>query len=344
MDVSIIVVAWNVRKLLYDCLKSVYDETKGIDFEVIYVDNASEDGSVEMVRNKFPDVQIIENDENKGFIKANNQGIEIATGRYILLLNSDTIVLDNAIAKTVKFADEYPDAAVVGPKILNPDKTLRRDCFMYPSALNMFLAAAYLTKIFPRSRFFGRERMMWWDFDAVREVQTVCGCCSLIRRAAIDEVGVMDPMYFVYGDDPDWCYRFKKAGWKIMFTPDAEIIHLGGQNTKRAPDKFLLQLHGSKLIFVQKHHGKLSFLLACLATACFFFLRVPCWTFAGLISRKDARSCFERARIYLIGGLFCLTDWTKLLMNKEIVCGKLSLSQKGSGRPNPHEMRQGEGG
>ena len=134
MDVSIIVVAWNVKKLLYDCLKSVYDETRDIDFEVIYVDNASEDGSVEMVKEKFPEVTIIENDENMGFIKANNQGIEIATGRYVLLLNSDTIVLDNAIAKTVKFADKHPMAAVVGCKILSFDKTLRRDCFLYPSA------------------------------------------------------------------------------------------------------------------------------------------------------------------------------------------------------------------
>ncbi len=319
MDVSIIIVAWNVRDLLYDCLKSVYNETKEIEFEVIYVDNASEDGSVEMARKEFSEVRIIENEDNEGFIKANNQGIEIATGRYVLLLNSDTIVLDNAIAKTVKFADEHPNAAVAGCKILSFDRTLRRDCFLYPSALNMFLSATYLNKIFPKSRFFGREGMTWWDFDEVREVETVCGCCALVRRAAIEQVGVMDPTYFVYGDDPAWCYRFKKAGWKGMFTPDAEIIHLGGQNTKKAADRFLLQLHGSKLIFVRKHRGKLSFLLACLATACFFFLRIPYWTVAGLISRKDGRSRFERAKIYLIGGLFCVTDWRNLLMNEEIV-------------------------
>src|SRR5215471_489411 len=114
MDVSIIVVAWNVKKLLFDCLKSVYDQTRGIDFEVVYVDNGSVDGSVEMVRKEFPTARIIANPDNKGFIKANNQGIEIAKGRYVLLLNSDTIVLDNAIAKTVKFADAHPEAAVVG--------------------------------------------------------------------------------------------------------------------------------------------------------------------------------------------------------------------------------------
>ena len=143
MDVSIIIVGWNVRQLLYDCLKSVYDETARIDFEVIYVDNASEDGSVEMVRKDFPDVKIIENDENKGFIKANNQGIEISKGRYILLLNSDTLILNDAIARMLECADEHPEAAVVGCKVLSGDKTLRRTCFMYPSALNMFLSATY---------------------------------------------------------------------------------------------------------------------------------------------------------------------------------------------------------
>ena len=150
LDVSIIIVAWNVRQLLHDCLKSVYDQTESIDFEVIYVDNASEDGSVEMVTEKFPKVKIIENRENKGFIKANNQGIEISKGKYVLLLNSDTIILDDAIAKTFKFAEEHPEAALVGCRVLNPDKTLQRTCALYHSLLNMFLSATYLYKIFPK--------------------------------------------------------------------------------------------------------------------------------------------------------------------------------------------------
>ena len=319
MDISIIIVAWNVRQVLEDCLESVYMQTKGTDFEVIYVDNASEDGSVAMVRESFPEVVIIENDENVGFIKANNQGMEIAKGRYVLLLNSDTIVLDNAIGKTAQFADKHPTAAVVGCKILSIDKTLRRDCFLYPSALNMFLSATYLNKIFAKNRFFGREYMTWWDFDEVREVQTICGCFALVRKEAIDQVGFMDPIYFVYGDDPDWCYRFKKNGWKIMFTPDAEIIHLGGQNTKKAADRFLLQLYGSKLIFVRKHLGKLSFLFTRLATGLFFLIRVPYWTIIALTGREDRRNSFRRAKIYLLGGFYSVLDWRNLLMNKEIV-------------------------
>lgn len=323
MDVSIIVVAWNVRKLVYDCLTSVYDETRGIEFEVIYVDNASEDGSVEMVRKECPEVRIIENDENEGFIKANNQGIGIATGRYVLLLNSDTIILDNAIAKTVRFANDHTDAAVVGCRVLNADRRLQRNCFMYPSVVNMFLSATYLYKAFPRSRFFGRERMTWWDFDQVREVETVCGCYSLVRKEAINEVGVMDPTYFVYGDDPDWCYRFKKNGWRIMFTPGAEIIHLGGQTTKQMSREFKWQLYGSVLIFMRLHRSKVSFRIACFLTSMFLLLRVPYWLCAGLVSKEKRRSAFHTAVTYLIAFWFCLTDWKRLLMNKDVLRGRL---------------------
>ncbi len=319
MDVSIIVVAWNVRKLLYDCLKSVYDETKGIEFEVIYVDNASEDGTVEMVQKEFPEARIIENDENKGFIKANNQGIEIANGRYVLLLNSDTIVLDNAIAKTIKFADEHPRTALVGCRVLNPDRTLQRTCSMYHSALNMLLSATYLYKIFPRSRFFGREQMTWWDFNDTREVEVVYGCFSLVRKEAIDQVGLMDPTYFVYGDDPDWCYRFHKAGWKVMFTPEPVIIHYGGQNTKHMSREFRLQLSGSILIFTKKHKGTFAFYLTRIFQALFFLQRVPYWFAVGLIKSNEREKAFYCANTYLLGTFYCLSTWKKLLMNKDEV-------------------------
>lgn len=317
IDVSIIVVAWNVRKLLYDCLKSVYDQTKGIDFEVIYVDNASEDGSVEMVRKEFPEVQIIQNPKNEGFIKANNQAIEIAEGRYVLLLNSDTVILDNAIAKTVRFADQHPEAAVIGCRVLNPDHSLQRNCFMYPSVLNLFLAAMYFYKIFPKSRFFGREHMTWWNFDDVREVQTVCGSFSLVRKEAINQVGPMDGTYFVYGDDPDWCYRFKKNGWKIMFTPGAQIIHYGGQTTKQLPREFKLQLYGSTLTFMKLHRSKLSFLIVRFLIALFLFVRVPYWLVTGLLGKRQGRQSITTAKTYLIGSIYCIVGWKNLLMNKD---------------------------
>jgi GT2 family glycosyltransferase len=321
--VSIVIVAWNVKELLYNCLKSVFDETKGIDFEVIYVDNASEDGSVEMVAKEFPEVKIIVNKENKGFTKANNQAIRISQARYVLLLNSDTVVLDNAIAKLVECADVHPRAAVVGCKVLNPDKTLQRACFMYPSILNMLLFATYLRSIFPRSRFFGRERMTWWDFNDIREVETVCGCCSLVRNEAIKLVGLMDEVYYVYGDDPDWCYRFKKNGWKILFTPEAEIIHYGGQSTKQMSRKFGFQLCGSLLIFMKLHRSRLAFAFARLLMALWFFLRIPYWVSMGLLNKIEKRKSLETVKNYLTSAFYCLTDWKKLLMNREEIDERL---------------------
>ena len=322
MDVSIIVVAWNVRQLLYDCLKSVYEETKGVDFEVIYVDNASEDGSIDMVRDEFPAVKIIENDENKGFIIANNQAIEVSKGRYVLLLNSDTIVLDNAIVKTVKFGDDHPEAAVVGCRILNPDRTLQRCCFMFPSILNLFLSATYLYKIFPKSRFWGRERMTWWDYSDVREVDGIVGCYALVRKEAIEEVGLMDDIYFFYGDDVDWCYRFRKNGWKVIYTPGAEIIHYGGKNTEHMKDTFLFQLTGARLLFMRQRN-RFTFPLACFLMALFFHLRVPYWFTVGMLHKDRRKKSIQAAKAYLVAGFYCLVDWKELLMNKEAVEGKL---------------------
>lgn len=322
VDVSIIVVAWNVRKLLYDCLKSVYDQTEGIDFEVIYVDNASEDGSTDMVKRDFPKVRIIENEENEGFIRANNQAIEIAQGRYVLLLNSDTIVLDSAITKTVRFADKHPDAAVVGCRVLNPDGTLQRTCFMSHSILNSFLTATYLYKIFPKSKFFGREYMTWWDGSDVREVEGIGGCYALVRKEAIEQVGLMDDTFFFYGDDVDWCYRFRQSGWKIIFTPDPQIIHYGGQNTKQMPETFFLQLVGARLLFMRKQN-KMSFPLACLLMTLFLFVRVPYWITVGTLRENERKKSIQTAKTYLRAGFYCLVDWKKLLMNKEAVKERL---------------------
>lgn len=319
IDVSIIVVAWNVRDLVRECLESTYRETRDVDFEVIYVDNASKDGSAEMVRKEFPQARIIENSENLGFIKANNQAIEVARGRYVLLLNSDTVVLDGAIQKTVAFADRNPDAAVVGCRVLNRDRTLQRACFMYPSLLNTILAATYLYKLFPRSSFFGRERMTWWDFDDVRDVEVVCGCYALVRKKAIDEVGVMDETYFVYGDDPDWCYRFRQKGWRVVFTPEASIVHYGGQTTKQMSDAFLLQLIGTKLLFIRTYRGRVEFALSCLTMSLYFLLRVPYWLLHGILGGKRGKRVGTPVKTYLLGSAYCLFGWKNLLMNKEVL-------------------------
>lgn len=296
--VSIIIINWNTRDILLDCLKSVFEQTREIPYEVIVVDNASSDDSVQRVKLEFPQVILIENKDNRGFAAANNQAMQVAKGRYVLLLNSDTIVLDGAVQKTVSFADQYPDAAVVGCKVLNPDKTLQPTCFMFPSLLNMFLSSTYLYKIFPRSCFFGRERMTWWDRDDVREVEVITGCFMLVRREAIEQVGMMDESFFMYAEETDWCYRFKKAGWRLLFTPDAQIIHLGGQSSKAVRPKMIIQLRVGILQFIEKHHNIVYLYLAKTMVLFWLAIRIPWWGILYVISKNTRKEALLVIKSY----------------------------------------------
>jgi GT2 family glycosyltransferase len=256
IDVSVIIVNWNTHDLLRQCLQSVYAQTTSIGCEVIVVDNGSTDGSVEMVRREFNQVTLLANQDNRGFAAANNQGMGVAKGRYILLLNSDTIVLDRAIEKTVAYADRYPDTAVTGCRALNPDRTLQNTCFMFPSILNWFLFSTYLCRLFPQSRFFGREQMTWWARDDSREVDVVTGCYMLVRKEAIDKVGLMDERFFMYAEETDWCYRFKADQWKNRFTPDAEIIHIGGASAVKLGARRAQLANASIVRYMFKHWSK----------------------------------------------------------------------------------------
>lgn len=312
VNVSIVVVSWNTRDILRDCLKSI-DENAGFDsYETIVVDNASADGSAEMVRREFPHVRLIENAENRGFAAANNQGIAIAQGRYVLLLNSDTIVLDGAIAKTVAFADAHPDAAVVGCRVLNADRTLQPTCFMFPSLLNMLLSSTYLYKLWPHSRFFGRERMTWWERDDVCEVEVVDGCYMVVRREAIDQVGLLDETFFMYGEETDWCYRFQKGGWKNLFHPDAQIIHLGGQSSKIVKTEMVYQLRAGILQFVKKHHGPARYRAACLLVSLWFAIRVPYWLLKSLSGAGRRSEFLAIAMAYVLGSLRAMAGYQAL--------------------------------
>jgi GT2 family glycosyltransferase len=315
VDVSVIIVNWNTRELLRRCIESVLAQSAPLETEVIVVDNDSQDGSAEMVRQSFPGVTLIANGRNRGFAAANNQGIELATGKYILLLNSDTIVLNNAIARAVRLMPD--DAAALGVRVLNPDGTLQPTCFMYPSALNMLLSSTYLYKLFPRVRFFGRERMTWWDRDDNRQVDVVTGCFLLARREAVDAIGPMDERFFMYAEETDWCYRFGKAGWKVMFTPGAEIIHYGGASTRRAASDMWLQQRGSTLLFIKKHRSRPTYWLCCGLTAAFFILRIPYWAASAILSRADRSHCLEMLRTCVTGGFRCLGGATKLCVRRE---------------------------
>ena len=300
------IVNWNTREALSDCLKSVYEQTSSIEYEVIVIDNASSDGSAEMVKAMFPNVNLIENLENRGFAAANNQGIAITKGCYVLLLNSDTKIIDNAIAKVIEFADGRTDGGVIGCRVLNLDKTLQQTCFMFPTVLNMFLSSTYLYKIFPKSKFFGRERMTWWDRKDTRQVDVVTGCFMLVRCEVIEQIGLLDEQFFVYGEETDFCFRAKKTGWKILFTPVAEIIHLGGASSRQITAEMTLQLRGSILLFMKKHRNHMIYTVACFLVAMFFFFRIPYWLVRGLFSNGATRTELRTARTYFIGTLKAL--------------------------------------
>ncbi len=254
-DVSIIIVSWNTRDILRDCIQSIYDQAGDVQFEIIVVDNHSSDDSGEMVSRDFPEAALIQNKDNRGFSSANNQGIVQAKGRYVLLLNPDTIVHENAIEKAVSFIDAHKDTAVVGCRTLFQDGRLQYNCYTFPSLLNLFLTLTRLWRPFRRNRFFGRYRLTWWDYNETRSVDAVAGCFMLVRKEAIDEVGMMSEEYFMYSEDTDWCWRFNQRGWKIRFTPDAVITHLGDASGCQSPVDMNLQYRKSLLLFLRKKSG-----------------------------------------------------------------------------------------
>ena len=264
VDVSIIIVNWNTSMLLKNCLSSIFNQNMGLKYEVIVVDNASEDGSVKMVKEKFPTVKLVQNTKNIGFAAGNNIGMKIATGRYILLLNPDTIILDNAIHKTVMIADNKKNVAVLGCQVWLNEKKIQKTCFRFPSIYSLIVQSFGLYKIFPHSKVLNRNSYCEWDRKTKKYVDVISGMYMLVRKKLIKKVGLMDEDYFVYAEETDWCYRFYKAGYRCMFTPKAKIIHCdgGGKSTQQISVKMYVQMQKSILIFFRKQKGYFSWLFA----------------------------------------------------------------------------------
>jgi len=251
---SIIIVSFNAEKLLRECLTSIYVETKQIPFDVWVVDNHSEDTTVPMVRQNFPHVNLIENKENVGFAKANNQAIKKCTGDYILLLNPDTLVLQNAVEKMVDFMDANPTVGICGCKVLNEDRTLQLACRRsIPTPHVAFFRLSGLSRLFPNSKIIAKYNLTYIDPDQPDEVDAVSGAFLMIRRKVVDNIGKLDERFFMYGEELDWCFRTKKAGWTVMYYPNAEIIHYKGECSKSNSRKATFEFYRSMYLFHKKH-------------------------------------------------------------------------------------------
>lgn len=276
VDLSIIIVNWNTCELLHQCLTAVYDHITGLDFDVWVVDNASTDGSQAMVRQQFPGLHLIENSDNLGFARANNQALRQVHSEYALLLNSDAMVTTGSVEALISCGGAHPDAGVCGGMLLNPDGSFQASYARFPTLWSEFL------HLFSIRTFFGDHSYPSVPLEKSminREVDWVGGACFLVRREAREAIGLLDESYELYGEELDWCLRMWQAGWKVRYCPDARVIHHGGQSTRSIPLWKMQQIYKSKLRYFEKYLGRSSrriltsmIRLSCLLKAGYFFM------------------------------------------------------------------------
>ncbi len=267
MKLSIVIVNYNVRYFLEQCLYSTLKACEGIEAEIFVVDNNSVDGSIKMVRDKFPEVQLIDNKSNKGYSKANNQALYKAKGQYLLLLNPDTLVEDDTLVKSIQFMDEHPDAGGLGVKMLDgKGKFLPESKRGLPTPSVAFYKVFGLSALFPKSKVFGKYHLGYLDKDKVHSVDILSGAFMLLRKEILDKIGYLDETFFMYGEDIDLSYRITQAGYKNYYYPETRIIHYKGESTKKSSLNYVFMFYNAMIIFARKHYSQknarsLSFLI-----------------------------------------------------------------------------------
>jgi len=254
MDISIVIVNWNTKALLLDCLASLYATAKAVNFEVFLVDNASSDGSVEAVREHYPQVNVIQNEKNLGFAAANNKALRIMQGKYALLLNTDAIVTEGAIAKLFEYMESHGDVAMACGQLLNADGTKQNSIANFPSLLTL-LANETLLRILMPKRFPSKRQ----DYAAPIPVESCIGACLMVRKGAMYAVGLLDERYFFFMEETDWAFAMHRAGWKSCFVPDAKIYHLQGQSAGDNVEARKM-FYRSRYQYLRKWHGSLVYL------------------------------------------------------------------------------------
>jgi len=258
MDLSVIIVNWNTKKLLDRCLTSIFKFTSALDFEVSVVDNGSEDGSQALVKQKFPQVKLIPNKDNLGFTKANNQGIKIAKGEYVLLLNSDTYLIENSLKKLVDNAKNLDNLGALGPQLLNEDQTIQQSAGFFPHLPQVLYWMCFLDDLpggiilkpyhIDHDSFYQKDRQVDW----------VTGAAILVPRRVIGKIGGLDENIFMYGEEVDWCYRIKQQKFKVFYSPATKIIHIGRGSTGKISKNAILGEYKGIKYFYRKHRSSLA--------------------------------------------------------------------------------------
>lgn len=255
MDLSIVIVNYNTRELLMQSLESVALACSSLTAEIFVVDNGSSDGSVDAVKSRYPKVHVLSNLENRGFACANNLAIRKSKGRYILLLNSDTLVHSDTFNVIVDFMDSHKTVGASGCKVIKPDGKLDLACKRsFPTPSNSLYHLLKLDRLFPESRRFGTYNLTYLDEDEVQPVDCLVGAFMMVRKEVISEVGMLDEEFFMYGEDIDWCYRIKQAGWGVWYVPTASIIHYKGASSKKKKNRMIYEFHRSMFIYYRKHY------------------------------------------------------------------------------------------
>lgn len=255
VDLSVVIVNWNVRDLLRRCLDSILAADLPR-LEIVVVDNASRDGSAEMLRGEYPGVKLIANPDNRGFPAANNQGLSASIGRFAMTLNPDTEIVGDALSRMIDFLDGRPDVGALGPQLLNPDGSIQSSRRRFPTLVTALFESTWLQSIAPRG-VLGRYYVEDVSPLSVQDVDWVTGACILVRRQVLKTVGGFDESFFMYSEELDWCKRIQLAGWTVAYLPDAKVIHHGGKSSDQAAAARHIHFQTSKIRYLRKYHGRL---------------------------------------------------------------------------------------
>lgn len=312
-DLSILIVNWNTRELLLDCLRSLDAARPGIAIETIVVDNASHDGSADAVAEAFPGVTLLRNDRNLGFAAANNQAYQASHARHVLLLNSDTLVPAGSLERMVAYMDAEPEAGVLGPRLEYGDGSYQISALRFTEPWDVFYEYARFPRALQPAAQKAPRRLIPLDPEAATSVDYVMGAALLIRREVVERIGLMDEAYFMYAEEVDWCYRARAAGWDVRYLPTAVITHLGGRSTEQVPDRMLACRFASTFRFMRLHYGpgtalKARALLA--AAAVQNALMATARQLAGKDDAATARGERHRSGVVLRTAAGATSGWT----------------------------------